>query len=183
MTLTQCLEEKHFPLRRESLHIQFLEGVVFLHEHGVAHLDLKPRNVLVHGSSGSLSPHLSIIDFGLSVIVESEETLVEGYHGTPSWAAPEVRESAEKYSAILANWWSCGKVLKYFADSLPIGSASAFEPICTRLLSSVPGERPSLSAVLQVLHCTPDPYRVRAEKRGSEVDEATAARKQHRIVW
>ncbi|KAH8999746.1 kinase-like domain-containing protein [Lactarius akahatsu] len=183
MTLTQCLEEKHFPLRRESLRVQFLEGVAFLHKHGVAHLDLKPGNVLVHGSSSSLLPCLSIIDFGLLVIAESEETLVEGYCGTPSWAALEVRESAEKYSAILADRWSCGKVLKYFVDSLPIGSASAFEPICTRLLSSVPGERPSLSAVLQVLRCTPDPYRVRAEKRGSEVDEATAVRKRHRIVW
>jgi len=57
---------------------------VFLHEHGIAHLDLKPGNVLVHGKSGSLSPHLSIIDFGLSDFAESEETLVEGYQGTPS---------------------------------------------------------------------------------------------------
>ncbi|KAH9008203.1 kinase-like domain-containing protein [Lactarius pseudohatsudake] len=183
MTLAQCLEEKHFPLRRESLHVQFLEGVAFLHEHGVAHLDLKPGNVLVHGSSGSLLPRLLIIDFGLSVIAESEETLVEGYHGTPSWAALEVGESAEKYSVILTDRWSCGKVLKYFADSLPIGSASTFEPICARLLSSVPRERPSLSAVLQVLCCTPDPWGVRAEKRGGEVDEVTAAWKQHRVVW
>jgi len=183
MTLTQCLEEKHFPLRRGSLCVQFLEGVAFLHEHGVAHLDLKPRNVLVLGRSGSLSPRLSIIDFGLLVFAESEETLVEGYRGTPSWAAPEVEESAEKYSAILADRWSCGKVLKYFADSLPIGSASASESICIRLLSSVPGERPSLSAVLQVLRGAPDPWGVRAEKRGSEADEATAARKRHCVKW
>ncbi|KAI9444358.1 kinase-like domain-containing protein [Lactarius psammicola] len=119
MTLTQCLEEKHFSIRRESLRIQFLEGVAFLHEHGIAHLDLKPGNVLVHGKSGSLSPRLSIIDFGLSVFAESEETLVEGYRGTPSWAAPEVEENARKYSAILADRFSCGKVLKYFANTPP----------------------------------------------------------------
>ncbi|KAH9180281.1 hypothetical protein EDB89DRAFT_2061996 [Lactarius sanguifluus] len=140
MTLTQCLEEKHFPLRRESLRVQFLEGIAFLHEHGVAHLDLKPGNILVHGSSGSLLPRLSIINFGLLVIAESEETLVEGYRGTLSWTTPEVGESAEKYSAILADRWSCGKVLKYFVDSLPIGSTSAFEPICVRLLSSILAE-------------------------------------------
>ncbi|KAH9048623.1 kinase-like domain-containing protein, partial [Lactarius deliciosus] len=91
---------------------QFVEGVAYLHEHGVAHLDLKPGNVLVYARSGSLSPRLSIIDFGLSVFAESEEFLVEGYRGTPSWAAPEVGESGEKYSAILADRWSCGKVLK-----------------------------------------------------------------------
>jgi len=183
MTLTQCLEEKHFSIRRESLRIQFLEGVAFLHEHGIAHLDLKPGNVLVHGKSGSLSPRLSIIDFGLSVFAESEETLVEGYRGTPSWAAPEVEENARKYSAILADRFSCGKVLKYFANTLPIGSAAASEPICVRLLSSVPGERPSLSAVLQVLRGAPDPWGVRAEKRGSEADGATAARKRHHVEW
>ncbi|KAH9015372.1 kinase-like domain-containing protein, partial [Lactarius hengduanensis] len=125
---------------------QFLEGVAFLHEHKVAHLDLKPENALVHGSPGSPSPRLSIIDFGLSVFAESEETLVEGYRGTPSWVAPEVRTPA-KYSAILADRWSCGKVVLYFADFLPTG-ASDFGPTSAGLLDSLPSKRPSLSVVL-----------------------------------
>ncbi|KAI9435865.1 kinase-like domain-containing protein [Lactarius indigo] len=91
MPLTRCLREAYFPHAVELLRIQFLEGVTFLHEFGVAHLDLKPGNVLVDGGHTSLSPRLSIIDFGLSVFVESEETLVEGFRGTPSWVAPEAR--------------------------------------------------------------------------------------------
>ncbi len=51
-----------------------------------------------------------------------------------------------------------------------------------KLLSSVLGERPSLSAVLQVLRGAPDPWGVRAEKRGSEADDATAARKWHHVM-
>ncbi|KAH9023611.1 kinase-like domain-containing protein [Lactarius pseudohatsudake] len=93
---------------------QFLEGVWFLHEHNIAHLDLKPANVLVGFTSST--PHLSIIDFGLSIHVKDEGTLVEGYRGTPSWAAPEIGEvdgPTKTYSAILADRWSCGKVLEY----------------------------------------------------------------------
>ncbi|KAH9001395.1 hypothetical protein EDB92DRAFT_1812202 [Lactarius akahatsu] len=124
---------------------------------------------------------LSIIDFGLSIFAESEDTLVEGYRGTPSRVAPEVgREHGpmEIYSAVLADRWSCAKVLKYFADFLPIGaSALAFEPICARLLSSDSSERPPLSVVLQIIRGAS------AQKHGSEAREATVARKRHRIMW
>ena len=36
-----------FPTMTDLIWCQFLEGVSFLHKHGVAHLDLKPLNVLV----------------------------------------------------------------------------------------------------------------------------------------
>ncbi|KAI9430428.1 kinase-like domain-containing protein, partial [Lactarius indigo] len=102
----------------DSLQTQLLEGVCFLHEHSIAHLDLKPANVLVGGSS---LPQLSIIDFGLSIRVEDEWTLVEGYRGTQSWTAPEVGTEDEpgfKYSAILADRWACRRVLQHIAQSL-----------------------------------------------------------------
>ncbi|KAH8984696.1 hypothetical protein EDB86DRAFT_2744506, partial [Lactarius hatsudake] len=95
---------------------QFIEGIAYLHKHGVAHLNLKPRNISSMPGLACMSPHLSIINFRLSDFVESKEILVEGYHGTPSSSAKTVPvkalESGEKYSAILANQWSCGKVLK-----------------------------------------------------------------------
>ena len=117
MMLTQWLGENSFHNVVELLHIQLLKGIAFLHKHGVAHLDLKPTNLLV---SGSLSPHLVIINFGLSVFVESEKTKVTGNHVTPGWAVPEVRmEHMMKYSAILADQWSCEQILLYFVDFLP----------------------------------------------------------------
>ncbi|KAH9170483.1 kinase-like domain-containing protein, partial [Lactarius sanguifluus] len=93
---------------------QFLEGVTFLHKYGIAHLDLKPGNLLIDGECSSLSPWLSIIDFGLSIFAENEEALVEGFHGTLSWVALKARTEhgpMKKYSAVLADQWSCGQVL------------------------------------------------------------------------
>jgi serine/threonine protein kinase len=62
-----------------SLCLQFIEGVAFLHQHNVAHCDLKPENVVVDTKSESkVSPLLFVIDFDLAMFVESEETMTEG---------------------------------------------------------------------------------------------------------
>ncbi|KAH9034851.1 kinase-like domain-containing protein [Lactarius pseudohatsudake] len=134
----------------DSLRTQLLEGVCFLHEHRIAHLDLKPANILVGGSS---LPQLSIIDFGLSIRVEDERTLVEGYRGTQSWTAPEVGtedETVFKYSAILADRWACGKVLWHIARYGVWMSNPEFDYACTQLLHSEPSKRPLLNSVLQL---------------------------------
>ncbi|KAI9435775.1 kinase-like domain-containing protein, partial [Lactarius indigo] len=181
MPLTRCLRKHYFPHAVESLRIQFLEGVTFLHEYGIAHLDLKPGNVLVDGERGSLSPRLSIIDFGLSVFVESEETLVEGFRGTPSWVAPEAGTEhgpVKKYSAVLADWWSCGQVLKYFASFLPAGSASVLGFTCAGLLSSDPRKRPPLREVLWNLRGTKS-----AGKRNDDGSETSLVQKRLCVSW
>ncbi|KAI0298015.1 kinase-like domain-containing protein, partial [Multifurca ochricompacta] len=99
------------------LGVQFLEGVAFMHEHKVAHLDLKPNNLVVAFHDQSSTRWLSIIDFGISVFVEGEETEVNGYRGTPSssWVAPEVGSEdgpRRSYSAILADRWACGRMIQ-----------------------------------------------------------------------
>ncbi|KAI9440269.1 kinase-like domain-containing protein, partial [Lactarius psammicola] len=98
------------PELMELLWNQLLNSVWFLHDHGIAHLDLKPDNLLV-GYKDLSSARLSVIDFGIAVHVKSEDTLVKGYRGTPPWSAPEIGEVAGppmKYSAILTDRWSCG---------------------------------------------------------------------------
>jgi serine/threonine protein kinase len=75
MPLARCSRDDRFPGAVELLCVQFLKGVAFLHESGIAHLNLKPGNVLVDHKHELLSPQLSIIDFGLSIFVESEETM------------------------------------------------------------------------------------------------------------
>src|SRR6266404_6261528 len=69
-----------------SLCLQFIEGVAFLHQYKVVHCDLKPDNVVVDTKSESrTSPRsrLFIIDFDLAQSVECEETMTEGWCGTP----------------------------------------------------------------------------------------------------
>ena len=137
------------PSVKSSLITQFLWGVRFLHEHGIAHLDLKPGNVLVKYLDGSPVPHLSIIDFGVSVRVQDQETTVTGFRGTPYWTAPEV--GAENgpdmtYSAIRADRWSCGRMLDHFG-----ANGALFSAVRQKLLDPDPNCQPSLNDVLRML--------------------------------
>jgi serine/threonine protein kinase len=137
------------PSVKSSLMTQFLEGVSFLHKHGIAHLDLKPGNILVNHTDGLPVPHLSIIDFGVSIRVKDDEAPVTGFRGTPFWTAPEVGTKDGPnmtYSAIRADRWSCGRLLQYFCPS-----DASFGDVLTKLLDPDPSRRPALKNALEML--------------------------------
>jgi len=157
------------PDSTKSLGIQLVEGVSFLHEHNIAHLDLKPENFVCRlaAAAPSRSPRLSIIDFGTSVRVKDAETEVQGYRGTPNWTAPEVGEAsgpATRYSAIRADRWSCGLMLRYLMRSCS-GPEPTFEAACEQLLKSDPKERPSIEDVNNYLQVQRSPLE-RIERSG-----------------
>ncbi len=138
------------PDTMKSLGIQLVEGISFLHEHNIAHLDLKPENFVCRLAAAAPSPRLLIIDFGTSIRVKDAETEVEGYRGTPNWTAPEVGEAsgpAMKYSAIRADRWSCGRMLQYLMRGCS-SSEPIFEVVCEQFLKSDPKERPSIEVGL-----------------------------------
>ena len=63
----------------ENLHSimgQLVDGVSFIHRYGIAHLDLKPHNILVDGHGP-----LWIINFGVSEQVKSIDDLHQGFWG------------------------------------------------------------------------------------------------------
>jgi len=64
----QLLQTTGHPLAR-----QFLEGVSFMHKHHVAHLDLKPDNIVITATG-----RLLIIDYGISVQVSGQESWIKG---------------------------------------------------------------------------------------------------------
>jgi len=73
-----------------------IQGLVYLHKHGIAHLDIKPENLVYNTQR-----RLQIIDFDVAVEVDGEEAEISGYRGTQGWAAPEVGEEdgqAQTYS-------------------------------------------------------------------------------------
>lgn len=91
---------------------QLIEGVAFLHSQGIAHLDIKPQNIVV------LRNQLFIVDFDISVRVDGPSALIDRWCGTPGWMAPEIghRDGPKCwYSPIRADLWSCGLVLQYLA--------------------------------------------------------------------
>ncbi len=141
-----------------SLCLQFIEGVAFLHEHKVAHCDLKPDNVVVDtGRKSRTSPRLFIIDLDIAQAVESEETMTKGWCGTPPWIAPEVGSRdgpIQRYSPILADRWACGEMIKYFTKYFPTneGAQKARLLAFARQLVDVnPRARPELTQ-LQAMH-------------------------------
>ena len=98
-----------------SLAIQFLEGIQFIHYNLVAHLDLKPANI-VFGAKDQLR----IIDFDVSVWVPLLESWIRGFQGTKGWVAPEVEQNLDAgYEPIRADLWSTGQVMRHLAKHQP----------------------------------------------------------------
>jgi serine/threonine protein kinase len=150
--LDEVLQFRNRPDDVVSLCLQFIEGVDFLHQHNVAHCDLKPGNVVVDTRSQSKeSPRLFIIDFGLALSVESEETMSEGWCGTPPWIAPEVGSingPIQRYSPILADRWACGRMIEHFAKYFPTNEGAQkarLRAFAQRLLDVDPRARPELN--------------------------------------
>ncbi|XP_023251643.1 serine/threonine-protein kinase 17A [Seriola lalandi dorsalis] len=86
---------------------QILEGVSFLHQNNIVHLDLKPQNILL--TSCSPLGDIKIVDFGLSRMVCSHQELRE-IMGTPEYVAPEILNYEPISTA--TDMWSIG-VLTY----------------------------------------------------------------------
>ena len=67
---------------------EILSGIEFLHSRKILHRDLKPSNVLV-----DLEGHMRLSDFGISRVLNEEETTVRtGAKGTRDWMPTEVIE-------------------------------------------------------------------------------------------
>ncbi|XP_013388198.1 serine/threonine-protein kinase 17A-like isoform X3 [Lingula anatina] len=101
-------EEESFK-EKEVIHLmrQIMEGLVFLHDRNVVHLDLKPQNILLTNPH----PHgdVKLCDFGFARLVNYGED-IRDIIGTPDYVAPEVLsyEPIGTYTDI----WSVG-VLVY----------------------------------------------------------------------
>lgn len=96
----------HFSEERASLIIRdVLHGLVYLHEKGIVHRDVKPENILTTGKSWPFTSKLA--DFGLSNFLDTAAGL-ESKVGTPYFCAREVVTN-ETYGS-KADLWSVGVV-------------------------------------------------------------------------
>jgi len=124
----------------EQLALQFLEGVAYLQQTSVAHLDLKPDNIMVQRDPES-KVGLAIIDFDIAVFADAEPT-ISGSSGTSGWCAPEV-SAGTSYNPLLADRWSCGRVLKFFTERMkPSRTRATMRISSQRLMDSNPSLRP-----------------------------------------
>ncbi|XP_067641525.1 death-associated protein kinase related isoform X2 [Eurosta solidaginis] len=86
---------------------EVLKALQFLHKRSIAHLDLKPQNILLTGER--IEDGLKLCDFGISRVV-AEGTNVREIVGTPDYVAPEVLQYEPL--SLLTDIWSVG-VLAY----------------------------------------------------------------------
>ncbi|KAF5829297.1 kinase-like domain-containing protein [Dunaliella salina] len=89
---------------------QILNGVAYLHSHGIVHRDLKLENMILQNERDD-SP-VKIADFGLSKFF-SPETVLSTMCGSPQYVAPEVLgvgDGIKEYSPAV-DMWSIGVIL------------------------------------------------------------------------
>ena len=81
-------------------------GLEKLHSKRIAHLDLKPGNLLI-GGCGRV---LKITDFGIARAVPDGDNTIEDPVGTPAYMAPELFQIS-KYDPFRADTFSLGVIL------------------------------------------------------------------------
>ncbi|XP_047544108.1 uncharacterized protein LOC125076163 [Vanessa atalanta] len=105
---------------------QICEALLYLHERKIAHLDLKPENIIC------LSPNsrqVKIIDFGLARVLD-ESHITRAIYGTRDYVAPEVLNFEQL--TLACDMWSFGVVtymllsgvMPFSGDSWPERSAN-----------------------------------------------------------
>lgn len=115
-------------------------GLNFLHEHRIAHLDIKPDN-LVYREDFTLQ----IIDFDVAVLLPTLDTKIDNPHGTDGFRAPEIgqNDTRRTYNPFKADRYSCGRVLQMFAQKL-VGDDKGLGLFAAKLTSEDPERRPGL---------------------------------------
>ncbi|XP_077302252.1 uncharacterized protein LOC143922796 [Arctopsyche grandis] len=87
--LFERVSEEDFTLTERDCALfmsQICEGVKFMHDNNIVHLDLKPENIMCQTRP---SQEIKIIDFGLSKRLRPNEE-IRVFCGTPEFIAPEV---------------------------------------------------------------------------------------------
>ncbi|HVU00842.1 MAG TPA: serine/threonine-protein kinase [Polyangiaceae bacterium] len=94
-TLSERLKRGRMPLREAAGVLrQLLSALVYVHEQGLIHRDVKPANVFLEVAAPGQPPNVRLLDFGLAKFVAPEAgeralTRAGQVFGTPSYMAPE----------------------------------------------------------------------------------------------
>ena len=126
MSLHQYLyREKRKPSPQQSHNwaLQIARGLHHIHQHGLAHRDLKSANVLLFERGNKIK----ICDFGSAKTLEVTATKT-GETGTPRWMAPEFIDKSIEKNNQRCDMFSYGMILyELFVHELPFAESSEYD--------------------------------------------------------
>ena len=131
---------------RFEVALRLTEAVAYMHEQGILHRDIKPKNIVVGRRDGR--PHPVLIDFDTAIVLGEDRPA----SGTIGWAAPEQLVDASCHLDRRSDIYSLGAVLAFLFTGRnpidgPIEDAAARQILDPRPLV-VPCADPALAALI-----------------------------------
>ena len=115
---------------------QILETLIYIHQKGVAHSDIKPENLML----GKNDKNVYILDFGISCLKEE----CKGFYGTEKYMAPETKNYGIR--TISSDIWSLGITIKVLNNDNNV----LLEQLSNMMLTPVK-DRPNATFLLNYL--------------------------------